>query len=415
MVVSADGHCGADLRDYRPYLEARYHEEFDRWAASYVDAWATLGDQSADIRVGAASFVSPYSWDGPRRMQVLETQGIVAEVLFPNTAPPFNPSGSITAPAPRDAVEYELRFAGVRAHNRWLADFCAQAPGRRAGIAQVFLDDVDAAVAEARWAKEHGLKGILLPADHLLQLSNLYYPRYDPFWAACVDLALPVGRHGVICSEPASAGGIGAPAVGLFEAYFFAQQRGIDHLVLSGVFERFPSLRFVVSEVNAAWAVEYGHRLDAFVAQALVPGTVSATFAREAALAMSLKPSEYIRRNCYFGTFFDGADVAARTELGVGHLMWGADFPHQEGTTPFSIEALRLNFSSVPEADTRAMLGENAADVYDLDLGALQGLADQIGPSPEEVRRPLTPAELPAFPDQTVCCTFAASRDWVTA
>ena len=81
----------------------------------------------------------------------LEADGVVAEVLFPNTIPPFFPSGNLVAPQP-SPEEYERRWAGLKAHNRWMVDFCNEAPGRRAGIAQIMLNDVDDAVDEIRWA-----------------------------------------------------------------------------------------------------------------------------------------------------------------------------------------------------------------------------------------------------------------------
>ena len=95
------------------------------------------------------------NWDSDRRLAELEADGIVAEVIFPNTIPPFYPEPSLdraSCPGPTEG-DLELRWAGLRAHNRWLADFCAAAPGRRAGIVQIMLHDVDAAVAEVGWAR----------------------------------------------------------------------------------------------------------------------------------------------------------------------------------------------------------------------------------------------------------------------
>lgn len=120
-VVSADCHAGADLLDYRPYLAKRHHEAFDAWAAGYVNPYEDLLADTADR-----------NWNSARRLAELEADGIVAEVLFPNTIPPFFPAASLMAQPPT-AAEYELRWAGLQAHNRWLADFCADAPGRRAG------------------------------------------------------------------------------------------------------------------------------------------------------------------------------------------------------------------------------------------------------------------------------------------
>ena len=83
--------------------------------------------------------------------------------MFPNTVPPFFPSFVLFAPQPT-ADTYEHRLAGVRAHNRWLVDWCNEFPDRRAGIGQIFLNDVDDAIEDVKWIKEHGLRGgILLP------------------------------------------------------------------------------------------------------------------------------------------------------------------------------------------------------------------------------------------------------------
>ena len=151
--------------------------------------------------MGVASTLDPVNWEGSKRTEMLEEQGISAEVLFPNTVPPFYPSGAISAPGPRSEEEYARRLAGIKAHNRWVADFCGELPGRRAGIAQVFLNNVEDAVEEVRWGKEHGLMGVLLPADHFHGLVNLYYPKFDPLWSVCAELDMPVHRHGIIPSE----------------------------------------------------------------------------------------------------------------------------------------------------------------------------------------------------------------------
>ena len=119
-VISSDGHCGAPPDAYRAYLPSRWHDEFDAWAQHFQNPFGDLAGDSAYR-----------NWDSPRRLAELEADGIVAEVLFPNTIPPFWPSGALVSPAPT-ASDYERRFAGLQAHNRWLAAFCAEAPSRRA-------------------------------------------------------------------------------------------------------------------------------------------------------------------------------------------------------------------------------------------------------------------------------------------
>jgi predicted TIM-barrel fold metal-dependent hydrolase len=91
----------------------------------------------------------------------------------------------------------ELGMAGARAHNRWLADFCAAAPGRRAGVFQILLNDVEEAVKEIRRAATTGLKGgLMLPGTPPNSgLPELHARVYDPIWAVCAELGVPVNHH----------------------------------------------------------------------------------------------------------------------------------------------------------------------------------------------------------------------------
>jgi hypothetical protein len=97
-------------------------------------------------------------------------------------------------------------------------------------------------------------------------------------------------------------------------------------------------------------------------------------------------PSDYWRSNCMVAaSFLHRDDCAQRDRIGTDHIMWGSDYPHLEGTTPFSHEAIRLTFAGVPEPEVRAMLAENAAAVYGFDLDALAPLAEQFGPRVDDV------------------------------
>ena len=208
VLISSDGHAGADLWDYKPYLAREFHDEFDAWAEGFAEPWAEYDTEVADdadenIRIGVASAGSPYNWDSDKRLEHLDAEGICAEVLFPNTVPPFYPSGPVTAPAPTDAEDYRYRWAGVAGPQPLDGRLLRPGPRRGApGLAQVFLGDLDDAIAEARWAKEAGLAGVLIPSDHISHLVNLYERRLDPFWAACADIGIPVHRHSIAVGPP---------------------------------------------------------------------------------------------------------------------------------------------------------------------------------------------------------------------
>src|SRR5437868_5315896 len=188
VIISADCHGGAELLEYREYLEHRYHGAFDDWARDYAIPYEDLmGDEGGR------------NWDHARRLADLERDGIVAEVVFPNTIPPFYPEPSLKVQMPGATEgDLELRWAGVRAHNRWLADFCAAAPGRRAGLAQIFLNNVDDALAEVRWGHEHldVFGGVLLPnVPPNSEVAPLWDPCYEPLWDLCEELGAVINIH----------------------------------------------------------------------------------------------------------------------------------------------------------------------------------------------------------------------------
>jgi hypothetical protein len=80
--------------------------------------------------------------------------------------------------------------------------------------------------------------------------------------------------------------------------------------------------------------------------------------------------------------------------------MWGSDYPHDEGTGPFTREHLRLLFHATPEPTLRAFLAGNAAQLYGFDLAALESLGDRFGPTVAEVATPLD--RLPDRPNEAL-------------
>ena len=390
-IISADCHAGGSHEMYRDYLESKYLDDFDAWREKYRNPFRDL--QEADggrVR----------NWDDERRLGDLEADGIVAEVVFPNTVPPFFPSFVLFA-RPPTAAEFEHRLAGVRAHNRWMADWCARFPERRAGIGQIFLNDVDEAIKDVHWIKDNGLRGGVLIASvppDCDDVKALYDPIYDPLWRTCEELGVPVNSHG----------GTGSPDYGryptsalLFIAEVgFYSQRPFVQLLLSGVFERFPRLKFAMTEVGTAWVPPMLERLDHHLAQIRDTGRIGELrFAPEHILPLSA--TDYFRRNCWIGASMPGADdAAAREVVGADRMMWGSDYPHNEGTFPHTREALRQRFSDVDEAAMRMLLADNAAALYGFDLDALAPIAARVGPTVGELRVPLT--ELPEDPSEAL-------------
>jgi predicted TIM-barrel fold metal-dependent hydrolase len=173
-------------------------------------------------------------------------------------------------------------------------------------------------------------------------------------------------------------------------------RRPLLFLMLSGVFERFPNLKFVMTEQGCSWLPPLLAQLDDILAKIRTNKAVGELrFKDEHILPKSA--TEYFHQNVWVGVSFpQHADArAARETLGVDKFMWGSDYPHDEGTYPYTTLALRQVFHDWPEADLRTILAENAASVYEFDLNELAPAAAAHGPTVGEVAEPLT-----SLPDQ---------------
>ena len=177
-IISVDGHVKAPRAGYRDYIDPKWRAAFDDWVKRFEGT--PDGFVRADFESG--------QWDPKRRVADLETQGVAAEVLFANGAP-FAAGRVDYAPDPEQTRQANMAF------NRWVIDFCSEAPGRLHGQALVSFDDVDQAVKDVHWAKEQGLVGILMPP--LYPGSKFFFdPALDPIWAACQEVGLPLSQHG---------------------------------------------------------------------------------------------------------------------------------------------------------------------------------------------------------------------------
>jgi len=383
VLISADTHAGANIATYREYLDPKYRDEFDAWRAGYKNPQKEhLGGKKTK------------NWDDTERFRDLEADGVVGEIVFPNTVPPFYTNGVLVSPLPKPE-QFERRLAGIRAHNRWLADWCAAHPTRRAGIGLVHLNDVDEAIRDVEWIAKHGLRGGILlpnPPPDDKHLEPLYGRKYDRFFAACQDFDVVVNQHGGTGS-PDYGRHAASAAVWIAEVGFFSK-RGFTQLLLGGVFHRFPKLRFILTESGCAWVPETLAHLDGLYERIRSGAIGELSYGPDA--VPPEKPSFYARRNCWYGASFPSPrELAGREAVGIDRILWGNDYPHYEGTFPYTRQALRHTFADVPEPHVRAMLGGNAATLYGFDLAALAPVAARVCPTPQDVATPLPESELP--------------------
>jgi predicted TIM-barrel fold metal-dependent hydrolase len=401
MVISSDGHVAALMPDYREYLEQDYREEFDDFLVDFDKSASkvTLPDgrqvaTAQPLSLFPPALVAQYTdrvvnsgalegeWDPGARVQTLTGQGVVADVLFPNRMP-FQSEIRLAG-----SRAHELRRAGRRAYNRWLADYCARHPDQLAGMLSVDFDDIDAAVAEIKWAKQAGLRGVILPTMEgpgTLDGPESSDPCYEPIWAACAELELPLNIHTVGPDIKANL----PPErwIAVFGAEFnWGARRHLWHLIYGGVLERHPTLRVVFTEQHSDWVPGTLRSMDYSCKSALFSATVGST--------VRLLPSEYFARQCFLGgSILSRIELGMYDEIGPGKLMFGADLPHIEstwtmGSTTEFLRAVAAD-NGVNPADLRDFSGRTAADVFGFDAKKLQHLVDSVGPDVEETLSPL--------------------------
>jgi predicted TIM-barrel fold metal-dependent hydrolase len=382
-VITSDAHAGASIATYRDYLDAKHQQLFDDWRGSYSNPQrAHIGSKKHK------------NWDDAERLADMDKEGVAGEILFPNTVPPFFRTSVLICGNP-SRENYPLWLEGIRAHNRWLLDFQNQHRPRRAGVGIVYLNDIDEAIKDVEWIANSGLKGgVLLPhvPDDCTHILPLYAPDYDRFWKVCEDLGVILNHHGGTGSPDYGQYPISLP-IRMLETPFFST-RSFSHLLLAGVFHRFPKLRYIVTESGCGWVPSTLEQLDriwSFVRRGFV-----GEFQFNPEAVTPEPPSFYAKRNVWYGaSAASPAEIRDRHAVGVDKLCWGTDYPHYEGTYPYTREALRYTFHDVPEDEARQMLGANAAALYGFDLDELAPLVSRIGPTPSEVSRRLAPEEMP--------------------
>ena len=167
-----------------------------------------------------------------------------------------------------------------------------------------------------------------------------------------------------------------------FEFLWWAR-RPLWQLIFGGVFERFPELRVAFTEQGADWIPAMLDRLDE---------QYHSPFERGITDKLSFSPPGYWNRNCYVGaSFMSRAECDVRDRIGVDRMMWGADYPHIEGTWPHSLDALREAVNGCTPEEVRLMTSETAAGVYGFDLARLQPVADRVGPRLDDLVTPAVP------------------------
>src|SRR5271165_6974099 len=294
--------------------------------------------------------------------------------------------------------DHELSMAHARVYNDYIIERFRPYFSRIAPTAPIPLTDIGDAVAEIERVAAAGFRAILLPA---IPPKPYYSREFDPVWAAAPANGVHVFMHsqtgGVAVDDPAStplkvvmgqASEVNKPITEKSASQRMVTQcvygpmipsRVNIELIGGSVPERYPDLHFALIEFHAHWLASLVGSMDKCWATGIGqdadwwlgywdndrPDDDQPQMARMFRLnekwPYPLKPSEYVERQFHVSFQDDPVAVASRHITGLSTIVWGADYPHAEGTFRGSKALIANLFADVPAAEREPILGGTLA------------------------------------------------------
>jgi predicted TIM-barrel fold metal-dependent hydrolase len=299
---------------------------------------------------------APGANDMSLRLIDLDQEGIWAELVYPSIGIWMS---SIQDP--------DLLAAGCRAVNDWAIEFQRFSP-RYVCTATIPLLTAEHAVAEVHRAADLGFHAGYLSVTPSLGAPDWNDLSWEPLWAAMAETGMVASFHiGTEAHDAASFHGgyfrgPGGALINYVETTY-GGQRAVTKVIAAGVFDRYPTLKAMVSEGGATWGPFIADRLDEAYRQ-------HATAVRP---QLKRLPSEYLYENVYASFQHDRSAVQAMIAMGWRNVCWGSDYPHLEGTFGHTQKTLEELFSDIDEADRRRIT-----------VGAFEEMFPHVPPAPAD-------------------------------
>ena len=357
-IISADSHVQEPSDIYGERLPKRFRDRAphveERDGARYLivegkrprrldiaEGRETDADQDREFRQDESG-----GTDIPHRIKDMARDGVSAEVIYPNDSLALYKSHD---------PEYQIAVAG--AYNDWLMELFGGHPDRFAPVAVIPVADIPAAVKEVERAAKLGYRSIKIPIIVNERPYNM--PDYEPFWSAVEDSGIVLSLHAFTNDadtypedwgeEEGIGGALTFMAMGMVEG-----QNPVALLISSGMLQRHPKLDFVLVECGAGWLAWLLYALDEQVQKKHM-------WIRP---RLEMLPSEFFARQGHI-TFSDDPVALHNIRFtGADGLLWGSDYPHDEGTFPDSQAVIERTFAGISEADKRKILHDNATRLY---------------------------------------------------
>lgn len=329
---------------------------FDRLSApgsleQYFRGLNPKGDSVKDL-FGDLEPCDPAYRDREIRLKVMADMHMDGALFFPTLAVGMENALRDDLPAAQ---------AAFRAFNRWLDEDWGFAYEETIFATPVMvLSDVDNAVRELEWALDRDARVVLVgtgPVRTDEGLKSPADPRFDPFWARVQEAGVTVVYHGGANAYYDLITMWGEKSE--MEAHKFEPLRqALSHdavadtfaaLILHGLMDRFPRIRFATVETGANWVRPLLKRMKKIHSQA------PSMFTND--------PVEQFKQNVWVSPFYEDELDQLRDVMGADRLMLGSDWPHTEGLAdPFTFidDLTQAGFS---ESEQQLIMHDNCASL----------------------------------------------------
>jgi predicted TIM-barrel fold metal-dependent hydrolase len=294
---------------------------------------------------GTANFdeIRPGCYDPVARLEDMDVDGVWGQLCFPNYARFAGHRFFL------GVQDLDLGLACLRTYNDYLLDeWCAVAPDRLYGAVILPLYDVDLAVAELERTAAKGAKAVAFSENPtVLGLPSVHTDHWERLWSAIAAVDLPVCMHIGSSSKLVTTSADAPPTVLVSLNGLNSMMAGVDWL-LSGVLERHPTLKVILSEGGAGWIPYLLERADkAFHDKRIKPNAAIGQTSKGG----TVPPSQLFRQSMYVCLVDEHFALRSLGDIPVDNLLWEGDYPHGDGLWPNNHAYLDKALAEVPDED----------------------------------------------------------------
>jgi len=294
-------------------------------------------------------------WDQKARLEDMDVNHVGASLAFPSF-PRF--CGQTFA----ERNDRTLGDLCVKAYNDWMIDeWCAGTNGRLIPLIIVQLWDSQLAADEIRRNAARGCHAVTFSEiPPFLGFPSIHDKDgyWDPFLAACEETDTVINMHIGSSSKMPSTSGDAPPAVGSTLTFANACYSLVDWL-MSGVFNRFPSLVIAYSEGQIGWIPYVLERADVVWEENRGWGGVADKVLEP--------PSELFRKHVYGCFFNDAHGLRSLDDIGRDRVTYESDYPHSDSTWPNTRAIAEEQTKGLDDETIRMIMRDNAIRMLHLD------------------------------------------------